>query len=85
MHIKLIRGDTIVKIVLAAAALFIIGLLVALAVELLTDSSAAMSRFGISLLVGSKWDPSHEIFGALPFIYGTLVDICHRHHYRTSD
>jgi phosphate transport system permease protein len=32
-----------------------------------------MSRFGTGFLVGSTWDPAHEIFGALPFIYGTLL------------
>ncbi len=73
MHIKLLRGDTIVKITLAAAALFIIGLLVALAVELFEGSAASISKFGPGFLLGSTWDPVHEIFGAWPFIYGTLL------------
>ena len=73
MHIKLVRGDTVAKIALAAAALFIIALLVAIAVELLTGSAASISKFGPSFLFGSTWDSNHEIFGALPFIYGTLV------------
>jgi phosphate transport system permease protein len=73
VHIKLIRGDTIVKIALAAAAFFIIGLLVALAVELFSGSSATILKFGPGFLFGSKWDPDHGIFGALPFIYGTLL------------
>jgi phosphate transport system permease protein len=70
---KLLRGDTILKILLAAAALFIIGLLVALAVELSMGSAASMSKFGPGFLIGSTWDSVHEVFGALPFIYGTLV------------
>jgi phosphate transport system permease protein len=67
------RADTIMKIALAAAALFIIGLLVALAVELFSGSAPAMSKFGPGFLVGTSWDPIHEVFGALPFIYGTLL------------
>jgi phosphate transport system permease protein len=71
--IMLIRGDTIAKILLAAAAFFIIGLLIALAVELFVDSSDTITKFGFSFLTGSKWDPEHQIFGALPFVYGTLL------------
>jgi phosphate transport system permease protein len=33
----------------------------------------AMSKFGLSFVTGSDWDPVQESFGALPFIYGTLV------------
>lgn len=32
-----------------------------------------MNTFGIGFLTGSTWDPVNEIFGALPFIFGTLV------------
>jgi phosphate transport system permease protein len=73
VQLRLPRGDTIVKIALAAAAFFIIGLLVALAVELFTGSAASIIKFGPGFLVGSTWDPVHEVFGALPFIYGTLL------------
>ncbi len=73
MHSKLVRGDTIVKILLAAAALFVVGLLVALAIELFMGSAASICTFGPGFLIGTKWDPVHEIFGALPFIYGTLL------------
>jgi phosphate transport system permease protein len=73
VHIKLPRGDTIVKIALAAAALFIVALLIAIAVELFTLSTPSISKFGPGFLIGSTWDPVHEIFGALPFIYGTLL------------
>lgn len=53
--------------------MFIIGLLVAIAIELFTDSMASIIKFGPGFLVGTTWDPVHEIFGALPFIYGTLL------------
>ncbi|MGD0996455.1 MAG: phosphate ABC transporter permease subunit PstC [Candidatus Bathyarchaeia archaeon] len=73
MHIKVLRGDVILKVIVAAAALFIIGLLVALAVELYAGSAASIGEFGPAFLIGRTWDPVHEIFGALPFIYGTLL------------
>lgn len=33
----------------------------------------SMHRFGIRFLYTRTWDPVQEVFGALPFIYGTLV------------
>jgi phosphate transport system permease protein len=73
LRFKLLRGDTILKILLAAAALFIIGLLVALAVELYLGAAPSIYKFGPAFLIGSKWDPSKDVLGALPFIYGTLL------------
>lgn len=66
-------GDQILKTAFAAAAVSIVGLLIALAVELGLGSSQSISAFGFSFFVGTNWDPVHEIFGALPFIYGTVV------------
>jgi phosphate transport system permease protein len=36
-------------------------------------SAASITKFGPGFLVGSKWDPAHDVFGSLPFIYGTLL------------
>src|SRR5690606_38162153 len=30
-------------------------------------------RFGLGFLTGAEWAPAQETFGALPFIWGTLV------------
>ena len=37
------------------------------------ESWAAMRTFGLRFLMTSHWDPVAGEFGALPFIYGTLV------------
>jgi len=42
-------------------------------VELWTQSAQARAAFGWSFLWTSVWDPVELHFGALPFIYGTLV------------
>jgi phosphate transport system permease protein len=73
LRFRLPRGDTILKILLAAAALFIIGLVIGLAVELYLGSASSIFKFGPSFLVGSKWQPTNNVFNALPFIYGTLL------------
>jgi phosphate transport system permease protein len=60
-------------ILVAAAALFIIGLIVALAVELYHIAAPSIFRFGPAFLIGTEWNENKNLFGALPFIYGTLV------------
>lgn len=57
-------------IMCAAAVLAIVGLIV---FELISQSHLSLDKFGFQFLVKSIWDPVAEDFGALPFIYGTLV------------
>jgi len=73
LQFRLLRGDTVLEIALAAAALFIIGLLIGLAVELYLGSTTTINKFGIGFLVDTKWNSNKELFGAFPFIYGTLL------------
>jgi len=66
-------GDTIARLlvlVFAASLLVIAALLVG---ELLVGSADARQKFGFGFLTSSKWNPVTEDFGALPFIYGTVV------------
>jgi phosphate transport system permease protein len=70
---KWFKGDSVLKSIMAAAALVVVGLLVALGVELASGSGLSVNAFGFSFLPGTTWDPVHSIFGALPFIFGTLV------------
>jgi len=50
--------------------LALVGLIV---YELITKSSLSWHAFGWKFFVGSDWDPVNEQFGALPFVYGTIV------------
>jgi len=43
-----------------------------LAVLLLLNSNQALSKFGLPFLSGTTWDPIAGIYGALPFIVGTI-------------
>ncbi|PZO39474.1 MAG: phosphate ABC transporter permease subunit PstC [Shackletoniella antarctica] len=56
-------------------ALFILLLLVAIGLLILTQAWPAMQEFGLSFLWTSSWNPveGRESFGVLPIIYGTLV------------
>src|ERR1700726_488337 len=70
---RLTEGDEIahlITLVFAASILLITGLLV---YRLWVDSSMARHEFGWKFFYTSTWDPVAGDFGALPFIYGTLV------------
>lgn len=56
---------------LAATTIFLITLLVFY--ELYTQSVLARETFGWRFLITQVWNPITEKFGALPFIYGTVV------------
>jgi len=54
-------------------ALSVFVLIVLIGYELAQGSQLALQKFGWHFLVSSNWDPVNEQYGALPFIFGTLV------------
>ncbi|HKW88016.1 MAG TPA: phosphate ABC transporter permease subunit PstC [Candidatus Acidoferrales bacterium] len=60
----------IVTLMFAAFIILITSLLV---FELWINSALSRKTFGWSFFVTSVWDPVFEHFGALPFLYGTVV------------
>lgn len=58
---------------LLGSGMTVIGLALAMAGVLASHSRLAWKAFGLSFLWTSTWDPVQEVFGAWPFIYGTLV------------
>jgi phosphate transport system permease protein len=66
-------GDRIAHLVtfLFAASVFLVT--VFLVYELWIHSGPSRAKFGFSFLTGRTWDPVAEQFGALPFIYGTVL------------
>ena len=41
--------------------------------ELLTKSGLSWHAFGLKFFFGSEWDPVNDRYGALPYVYGTIV------------
>jgi phosphate transport system permease protein len=66
-------GDTVFRVVLTLFGVVVIPLVAAIGIKLTDASLLAIHRFGIAFLWTSVWDPVHNVFGALPFIYGTVV------------
>jgi phosphate transport system permease protein len=71
-------GDTVFRGLTLGTSLFVIVLLVGFVVLLLSDSGESIVKFGLSFLTSSDWNPVETevnkiAFGALPFIFGTIV------------
>ena len=54
----------------AVSILAIVGLIF---YELIKNSELSIGQFGWKFFIGTNWDPVAGDFGALPFVYGTLV------------
>jgi phosphate transport system permease protein len=70
-----LSGDNIFKIFTAVFAASAVVILIVTAYTLSTGSLPVLQRFGIYFFTGTRWNPvaGKEIFGALPYLLGTLV------------
>src|SRR5437588_6653460 len=66
-------GDRLFKVITLLAAALIAAIVLFMVVEMVLNSKLPFQKFGWSFLTQSTWDPVFEKFGALPFIYGTVV------------
>jgi len=55
------------------AALMLVVLLIAIGALLFANSRLTWETFGLSFITGMDWDPVAGIYGALPFIVGTIL------------
>ena len=67
------RLDPWVLLLVLCAAFTIVLITLLLVVELWVNSSLTRHKFGFDFLFSSTWDPIAGKFGALPFIFGTVV------------
>jgi phosphate transport system permease protein len=70
---KLREGDEIVRLITFLFAASVVLVTILLVYELWIGSALPRHKFGFHFFVTSVWDPIFDQFGALPFIYGTLV------------
>jgi phosphate transport system permease protein len=64
---RLFRGST------GAFGWFVVALALAVGVMLTLDAAQAFGKFGPSFVTGTIWDPVAGIYGAFPYIVGTLA------------
>jgi len=56
----------------AFVAIVVVALLVAIFVMLAASSAETWQTFGLSFITGTTWDPVASVYGALPYIAGTI-------------
>jgi len=66
-------GDRVFYGSLRALGLGVLALLLGIAAQLVFLALPAIHKFGLGFFVSLDWDPVNESYGALAFIFGTLV------------
>ena len=70
---KLRDGDEIARLVTFLFAMTVVLITVLLVYQLWVNSALPRHKFGLHFFTTEVWDPIADEYGALPFIYGTLV------------
>jgi phosphate transport system permease protein len=70
---RLRDGDEIARLITFLFAVSVVLVTLLLVFELWQGSVLARHKFGLNFFFTRVWDPIFEQFGALPFIYGTVV------------
>ena len=66
-------ADTLFRGTSRFAAGVVVALLLFIALLLYLNSRLTWETFGLSFVTGQTWDPVKSIYGALPFIVGTIL------------
>jgi phosphate transport system permease protein len=66
-------GDAVFRTLMFIAALLMLVIVGAMIYAFAAQSMPSIRQFGFAFLTSSHWDPPRSEFGALPFIYGTLM------------
>ena len=66
-------ADQIFGVLLKGFGLLLPALFAFIVLRIGREAWLALENFGWGFLVGSEWNPVLEEFGALPFVYGTIV------------
>jgi phosphate transport system permease protein len=70
---KLKEGDEIARLLTFLFAASVVLITVLVVWELWVNSALPRHKFGLHFFITQTWDPIVDDFGALPFIYGTVV------------
>lgn len=70
---RLEHGDVIFRFLTVLAALLVLVTVAGIGFELWQNSALPRRAFGLSFLTSINWNPVTQQFGALPFLYGTVL------------
>src|SRR6202158_5190733 len=67
------RADAAFFYAMVACGLSVLAIVALIVYELVTKSSLSWHAFGLRFFFRSEWVPVNDQYGALPFVYGTIV------------
>ena len=67
------NGDLIFRAVTTLFAFSILVILAIMLAEMTSESLPSIRAFGRKFIVGRNWDAVRRVFGALPYLYGSVV------------
>ena len=70
---RFLDGEEVARLIVTLSAALVLLVTVLLVFELWVNSGLPRAKFGWSFLFSQTWDPVTGQFGALPFLYGTVV------------
>jgi phosphate transport system permease protein len=65
--------DAIFGVIILLSAISVFAIVLLVVWELIDKSRLSLHQFGLGFFYGHEWDPVNGNFGAVPFIFGTLV------------
>jgi len=70
---RISRGDRTFRAVVLGMVWTVLAIFAGVLLVLIAGAWPAMRRFGPGFIVHTGWDPVHLVFGALPFLVGTII------------
>ena len=70
---KRLPADEVYRGLLLAAATSVFLIVALIVLEAARGAGLSIRTFGLGFLTGTEWDPVADRYGALPYIYGTIV------------
>jgi len=68
-----VHPDDVYRVVLQALGFAVLAVAALIVVECARGAAPSIRAFGWHFLVGTQWDPIADHYGALPYVWGTLV------------
>jgi len=68
-----LKWETLFKRILIAMSVFLVLIIIGVLITLIVESLPSIKSSGIKYLWGKVWDPVQNIYGAYPFLVGTLL------------
>lgn len=71
--LRMMKGEKVFDKSIRFGGIFMIALVLGILFTLILGAFPSIHSLGVGFLYGKIWDPVHNLFGAMPFLIGTLL------------